>query len=129
MDGPDLTSREIADTIALALGRPRPRLTVPLGAALAAAWPFDLAIRATGRDLPISSPRIRKLFATPTVYDGTKALRIAPGLRVPLPEGIERTVRWFVATGGGPAPPPRLPPAAVSTRLLADAPAISGPAE
>jgi nucleoside-diphosphate-sugar epimerase len=99
VDKPDLTSGEITDAIAEALGRPRGRLSIPLGAALALAIPFDVVIKVTGRNLPISGARVRKLFAAQTKFEAERlgAAGITP--RVTLRDGLARMVRWYLAEG------------------------------
>lgn len=99
VDVPNLTSREICEVIANALGRSAPTRSVPLGLALALAMPFDFAIRLTGRNLPISSQRIRKLATASTNFEAEKVQRAGFAPRVPLSEGIYRMARWFLAEG------------------------------
>ena len=96
---PDLTSRQITETIFHALGRRPPRLALPMTLALAAGLPFDLVSALTGRDLPISRARIRKFAGAETRFEADKLA--ATGFRpaVSLRDGLERTVRWYLAEG------------------------------
>ena len=99
VDKPDLTSREIAEAIYAALGRKPPRVSIPLAAALVASLPFDLVIALTGKNLPVSSARVRKFAEAHTRF---AARRLADaGLRgaVSLPEGLKRMVEWYEQEG------------------------------
>lgn len=69
-DEPQLTSRKIGDVIAHELGK-KIRLTIPRFIGILAGLPFDLIIKLTGRNLPISSSRIRKL-GTQTYHSAKK---------------------------------------------------------
>jgi nucleoside-diphosphate-sugar epimerase len=113
IDKPDLTSRQIADQVYTSLGRRPPRAHVPLGLACAAAFPFDAAIKLTGRNLPISSARIRKL-CTQTRYESDKILATGYTPRVTLREGIDRMVKWYLREGRRQRPVWHLPPEAVA---------------
>jgi nucleoside-diphosphate-sugar epimerase len=110
VDKPDLTSRQICETILSALGKKPASWHVPLWLACLAALPFDVVIRLTGRNLPISSARIRKLFATETLFEAEKVRRAGFEARVPLRDGIEKMVRWYVAEGRNKTPFWRTPP-------------------
>lgn len=99
VDKPDLTSRQIAETIYRGLERSPPWLGVPMWAALAAAKPFDAAIALTGRNLPISSQRIRKFADSSTVFSSEKLDATGIERRVPLEVGIERMVAWYSDEG------------------------------
>lgn len=110
VEKPDLTSAEIAASISAALGRPTPRLRIPLGAALALAAPFDAVIRLTGRNLPISSARVRKLAADRTKFEADRVRAAGFRPRVTLDEGIRRMVAWYRAEGSRLVPVRHLPP-------------------
>ncbi len=111
VEKPDLTSAQIAAVISAALGRPAPRLRLPLEMAIALAAPFDLVIRLTGRNLPISSARVRKLAADQTKFEADKVRAAGFRPRVTLDEGIRRTVAWYRSEGRSATPVRRLPPA------------------
>lgn len=99
VDKPDLTSEQITQVVYDALKKRRPRLRVPLGLALFLALPFDLIIRVTGRNLPVSGARIRKLASTETLYEADKVHASGFEAPVPLEEGIRRMVRWYLEEG------------------------------
>lgn len=113
VDKPDLTSRQICDTILAALGKKPVGPAIPLSAACLAALPFDLVIKLTGKNLPISSARIKKLFATETKFEADKVRAAGFNARVPLREGIEKMTRWYLAEGRAKKPFWRTPPAEV----------------
>jgi nucleoside-diphosphate-sugar epimerase len=113
VEKPDMTSREIADAIYAALGRRAPGFSVPLPLALALALPFDAVIRLTGRNLPISSMRVRKLAGDQTRFEADKVRAAGFTPRVDLAEGIARMVRWYVAEGRLRRAEWHIPPAAV----------------
>ncbi|GJG87940.1 UDP-N-acetylglucosamine 4-epimerase [Gemmatimonadetes bacterium T265] len=112
VEKPDFTSGEIAAAISAALGRGAPRFRVPLGVAVALAAPFDLVIRLTGRNLPVSSARVRKLAADRTKFEADKVRAAGFRPRVALDEGIRRMVAWYLAEGRRQTPVRHLPPAA-----------------
>ncbi len=111
IDKPDLTSREIAATIYEALGRRAPRVSFPLWLALAGALPFDAVIKLTGKNLPISGARIRKLFNAQTKFEADRVAESGFKPPVPLREGIARMVRWYVEEGRHQSAEWHLPPA------------------
>jgi nucleoside-diphosphate-sugar epimerase len=95
-DKPDLTVDEIVTTIRLALGKKSRPLRLPLWLGLMAAFPFELITRLTGRDLPVSTARVRKLNRPTQVH----ADRIrAAGFRqqISSKEGLQRMVAHFLA--------------------------------
>jgi len=98
IDKPDLTSREIVATIRRALGRKPSKLRLPLWLGVALGLPFDLVIKLTGKNLPVSTARIRKLCAqTKFEADKVRAAGFVPSIS--LPQGIERMVQWYLAEG------------------------------
>lgn len=99
VEKPDITSREIAETIYRALGRTPPRWHIPLGLALLAALPFDAIIALTGKNLPISGARVRKLFDVQTKFEADKIARTGFTARVSLREGLTRMVQWYLEEG------------------------------
>jgi GlcNAc-P-P-Und epimerase len=113
VEKPDMTSREIADAIYSALGRRAPGFSVPLPLALALALPFDLVIKLTGRNLPVSSMRVRKLAGDQTKFEADKARAAGFVPRVTLAEGIARMVHWYVEEGRHRRPVWHVPPATV----------------
>ena len=111
IDKPDLTSREITDTVYEALGKKKPGVTIPLGLALLLALPFDVVIGLTGRNLPISSARIRKLATMQTKFEADKLMATGYTPRVPLRDGIRKMVAWYLREGKDVKPVWHLPPA------------------
>jgi nucleoside-diphosphate-sugar epimerase len=113
IDKPDLTSREISAAIYDALNWKFPKLHFPLGLALFAALPFDAVIKLTGKNLPISGARVKKLFNDQTKYEADRVL--ASGFKPPvtLREGIARMVHWYVEKGRNESAEWHQPPAEV----------------
>jgi nucleoside-diphosphate-sugar epimerase len=110
-DKPDLNTRQLLSVIYRALGREPPGFYLPLRLALALTLPFDLMIRISGRNLPISTARIRKMSAE-TRFESDKILQAGFRPKMTLIEGIERMTRWYLSEGRHPIerhlPPPTL---------------------
>jgi nucleoside-diphosphate-sugar epimerase len=121
VDVPDLTSRGIGDAIAEALGRRPPSVTVPLPVALALAAPFDALIRVTGRNLPISSARVRKLATAQTKFDAAKVRSAGFQPAHTVRDGIRRMAEWFLAEGRHQPVVSHLPPERVGGAPVASA--------
>lgn len=111
VDKPDLTSRQIVDTIRVAAGLPKVRVYVPLWVGLMLALPFDVLSSLTGRNLAVSRARVRKLFMAETQYHA-KALQ-ATGFVAPvkLTDGIADMTRWYLEGGRHMNSVPHIPPA------------------
>jgi hypothetical protein len=99
VEKPDFTSRQIAEAIFGALNRAPTRRRIPLWLGLFLALPFDILIKLTGRNLAISGERLKKLFQTETKFEADKIRAVGFEPRVPLREGIERMVKWYVEQG------------------------------
>ncbi len=99
IDKPDLTSIEIAESCYQALQKPLPKVRLPLWLLLLGAKPFDLIIALTGKNLPVSSARVRKLFVDQTKFEADKILATGYTPEVSLPEAIKRTANWYVERG------------------------------
>lgn len=119
VEKPDLTSRQIAESVYAALGRRSNGVRLPLRVALLLAAPFDLLITLTGRNLPISSMRVRKLAEDHTQFEASKARAAGFVPRSTLQEGLARMVEWFVREGRAQPPVRHIPPAAVSRPVAA----------
>ncbi|HEX6313504.1 MAG TPA: hypothetical protein VFZ73_01540, partial [Gemmatimonadaceae bacterium] len=114
-----LTSREICDVISESLGRRAVSWSLPLGAALVLATPFDAAIRLTGKNLPISSARIRKLATAETRFPADKVRNAGFTPNVSLRDGLRRMTEWFVKEGRHQPVISHLPPARVGDDMVA----------
>lgn len=99
IDKPDLTSRGITRTVYESLGKKSPGFVLPMWSGLLLALPFDLVIAATGKNLPISSARLKKLYSVQTKFEADKLRDAGYSPKVPLREGIDRMVRWYLAEG------------------------------
>ncbi|WP_159619819.1 NAD-dependent epimerase/dehydratase family protein [Ruania rhizosphaerae] len=113
-DKPDMTSRETVSAVYRALDRTEPRLRLPLAPVLLAARPFDVVGRVTGKDLPITSARVRKLSDAETSFSADRIREVGFVPSVSLPEGIEAMVDWYRREGHDATPVVHLPPAEVS---------------
>jgi GlcNAc-P-P-Und epimerase len=92
-DEPQFSSREIADVIADALEK-KVRFTFPLWLGLALALPFDIVIKLTGKNLPISSARVKKL-ATETQHSAKKVKQSGFQPKFTTREGLVKMVNWY----------------------------------
>ena len=99
IDKPDLSSAGIAEVIFKSLGKPAPRNHLPLWLGLLAGLPFDIVIKLTGKNLPISTARIMKLFVAQSKYEADKVLATGYTPKTSLAEGIDRMVRWYLERG------------------------------
>lgn len=90
-DKPDLTSVEIANTIATALNKSLPRFHLPLYIGLIAGGLFDLAAKLTGKKMSISSIRIKK-FAAETTISNHKLIESGYNQKYTLQESLTRMV-------------------------------------
>ncbi|MFC1463618.1 MAG: SDR family oxidoreductase [Candidatus Brachytrichaceae bacterium NZ_4S206] len=98
LTGVNLTYRQLFDTVADVVGRPRPRLVLPAALFKAAAPPVDFLHRRLGWKLPVSSEQVR--FAAETFwFDPSKAQRELGLTARPLAETITRTYAWYVEHG------------------------------
>lgn len=110
VDQPDLTSAEIVTEVYRGLGRRRPPWHVPLRAAVLAAAPFDLITRVTGRNLPITSDRIRKLAESETSFAAERIRETGYTQPTSLRDGLAVMVRWYREPGRPTAAVEHLPP-------------------
>jgi GlcNAc-P-P-Und epimerase len=95
-DEPQLTSREISDEIARSLNK-KIRFTLPKLVGVMLGLPFDLIIYLTGKNLPVSSSRIKKL-ATATHHSAKKIFSEGFKPNYSTKEGLQRMVAWYRAT-------------------------------
>lgn len=96
-DEPQLSSRQIGETIAKALKK-KIWLTLPRSLALLCGMPFDLAIKITGKNLPISTARIKKLN-TQTLHSAQKVRKAGFVPAYTTQEGIVKMVQWYTSQG------------------------------
>lgn len=113
VDKPDMSSSEIAEVLSLALGRPAPRLYVPLPVALLLVAPVELGLRLAGRDPRISRARIRKFANDRTVFEADRVQATGFVPPVDLRDGLRAMARWYQREGAGCGSAPRLPSAQV----------------
>lgn len=99
VDKPDLRSVEVVETIYRSLGRRAPQRPVPERLAVALAKPFDVLGKLLGRDLPITSSRIRKLASAETMFAADRVRETGFTPRVTLTEALEEFVAWYRAEG------------------------------
>jgi nucleoside-diphosphate-sugar epimerase len=92
-DEPQLSSRIIGDVIASALGK-KIRLTVPKTLGIIIGWPFDLFIKVSGKNFPISSARIKKL-GTQTYHSAKKIFDEGFKPDFTTVEGLLKMVQWY----------------------------------
>ena len=95
-DKPHLTSKEIANTISNKLDK-KVRITLPKFLGIMLGLPFDLGIRITGKNLPISSSRIKKL-ATETYHLAEKLTSEGFVPKFSTKQGLEEMVDWYKNT-------------------------------
>ena len=92
-DEPQLRSREIGSIIAAALGRTEP-ITLPYWVVYTMGLPFDLAIKLTGKDLPISTNRVKK-FCTQTYFKAQNVLNAGFAPKYTNKDGLQNMVKWM----------------------------------
>jgi len=99
IDKPDLTSRQITSAVYESLGKKQPGFVLPLAVGYVLTLPFDIVIALTGKNLPISKTRLKKLYHTQTKFEADKLAAAGYTPPVPLKEGIDRMVKWYLAEG------------------------------
>jgi len=92
-DEPQLSSRIIGDTIAYALSK-KIHLNVPKWFGVMLGWPFDVMIKITGKNLPISSSRIKKL-GTETHHSAKKIFQEGFKPQYSTIDGLKNMVAWY----------------------------------
>jgi GlcNAc-P-P-Und epimerase len=92
-DEPQLTTRQIANVIAEALGT-KIRITIPKPIGILLGLPFDLIIKLTGKNLPVSSARIKKL-GTQTYHSAKKLFEAGFTPRYSTIYGLKKMVEWY----------------------------------
>jgi len=94
-DEPHRTTRELVTMIAEKAGIRIPRFRIPLGLALLGSRAFDVLAWMLGKDLVLTSARIRK-FNSPTYHKAETILKKGFVPPVSVEEGIEKNVRWYL---------------------------------
>lgn len=92
-DEPQLTTRQISNVIAESLNK-KIRLSVPKTLGVMMGLPFDIIIKLTGKNLPISSARIKKL-GTATHHSARKVLSEGFQPQYSTTEGLKKMVDWY----------------------------------
>jgi nucleoside-diphosphate-sugar epimerase len=92
-DEPQLTTREISNVIAESLNK-KIRLSVPKTLGVMMGLPFDIIIKLTGKNLPISTARIKKL-GTATHHSAKKVFSEGFQPRYSTTEGLQKMVDWY----------------------------------
>jgi nucleoside-diphosphate-sugar epimerase len=92
-DEPQLTTRQISDIIAEEL-QTKIRMTVPKPLGIMLGLPFDVIIRITGKNLPVSSARIRKL-GTQTLHSAAKIFNEGFQPIFSTTDGLKKMVAWY----------------------------------
>ncbi|HZW06537.1 MAG TPA: NAD(P)-dependent oxidoreductase [Phycisphaerales bacterium] len=117
VEKPDLTSSQIAGQIYTSLGKKQWPFAVPMWLALLGALPFDVVIKLTGKNLPVSSMRVKKLFAMRTMFEADKLAAAGWKSPVALTEGLNRMTKWYMAEGKSQPAIWRVPPAKIGGAL------------
>jgi GlcNAc-P-P-Und epimerase len=92
-DEPQLTTYSIATTIAASFGK-KIRLSLPKALGVALGVPFDIVIKLTGKNLPISTSRIKKL-TTSTHHSAKKIFSLGFKPKYSTEEGLKKMVAWY----------------------------------
>jgi len=98
LGGQNMTLEEILAELARITGRRAPRLRIPHGVALAAAYVDTAFSRMLGREphIPLEGVKIARHRMFVNTAKAGKELGFHPG---PVPEALERAVRWYEAHG------------------------------
>jgi GlcNAc-P-P-Und epimerase len=96
VDYPSLTNREIATMQAGMLGK-KIRIHIPLWFAMILAIPFDIAIALSGKNMSISSKRVKK-FCTQTNHGADKIRSMGFVPKVSVHDGMQKMIRWYLST-------------------------------
>ncbi len=97
---PNLYSHQISEIIAKLLGKKRPML-FPLSLAKLLVFPFDLLIKITGKNFPISRARLKK-FCTQTYYISENIDNQSSKEYYSTQESLQKTVEWYKNTNWKP---------------------------
>jgi GlcNAc-P-P-Und epimerase len=92
-DEPQLTSKQTANHIANCLGK-KDQSSFPIWLLLLAALPFDIIIKITGKNLPVSTARVKK-FATETYHKAEKIRLFGFKSTYDNYQGLKKMVEWY----------------------------------
>lgn len=92
-DQPQLTSDDAVEIIRKELGKRKP-IRIPMWLGLIGAIPFDLYIKITGKNFPVSSARIKKLD-TGTEHKADKIMSEGFKARFSNEDGLINMVKWY----------------------------------
>ncbi|WP_116186104.1 NAD(P)-dependent oxidoreductase [Pectobacterium aquaticum] len=92
VDKPDFTMNELTEIITHALGKKKKNIKIPYSLGLFGGYFFDFISKITGRELPISSIRIKK-FCARTQFKSTTINDFNFVAPISLEQGIEKTVQ------------------------------------
>lgn len=96
-DEPQMTIKEIVDTIYRYMPHSIPKRKLPLWLATSFGSIFDLMAKITGQNYPITAARMKK-FATTTHHKASKIRNLGFVQKVETKEGFRRMVDWYIAT-------------------------------
>jgi GlcNAc-P-P-Und epimerase len=92
-DAPHMNTMQISNIIEKRFGK-KIGFTVPYVVAYALAIPFDLISKLTGKNIPISTMRVKK-YCTQTLNNSEKIKQLGYKSVFSSIEGLERTVDWY----------------------------------
>lgn len=94
VDEPQMTIKQIVNTISHYGGVKIPNVHLPLFLAVVLSSPFDVLEKITGRLFPITAKRIKK-FNTETHFKADKIREVGFRQPITLEEGFRRTLEWY----------------------------------
>jgi nucleoside-diphosphate-sugar epimerase len=92
-DEPQLTTRQISSIISASL-KTKIRFTIPKSIGIMVGLPFDAIIKITGKNLPVSTARIKKL-ATATHHSAKKIFAAGFKPAYTTEQGLLKMVEWY----------------------------------
>lgn len=124
IDKPDFNAHETAGAIFRSLGKKPPKIKAPLWfAVLTVGIPFDVLIKLTGKNFPISSMRLKKM-CTQTKFEAERVQASGYSPVCTLEQGIDRMVKWYKAEGHAQEAVWRRPPREVQRRATSKPQAV-----
>jgi nucleoside-diphosphate-sugar epimerase len=95
IDYPQLSFSQTISIIHQQMEKPEPRIRIPLGLALSISRVFDIIIAITGKNLPISSARLKKTAAQ-TQFDTINVQEWQYNPAWSTEEGLRDMVKWYL---------------------------------